>query len=189
MTLIQSMMQHLAAAGNFGLARRLYDDFHLGTQKAGANFVNDGGFESPKSVPPFAWSLVEQTDFWAAPQPRQGGGRYLILSATGGRAGDLARQLLQLGPGSYRLSATAGNVPTTGYQRPTITLRCADGDKAVLITARPSAAGPEAQAIAGNFSVPGRCEFQWIAISLSGADTAPTDLPWIDDVTITRTGG
>jgi hypothetical protein len=95
--------------------------------------------------------------------------------------------LLQLRPGTYRLTARVGEVPRETYQRPTVTVRCADGDKETLISAKPEA--PDASSIDRTFSVGGACGFQWVAISMTGPETDRGERPWVDDVSIVRSSG
>lgn len=187
MALIEAMMQRFAAMGEYRYARELYDHFKLARAR-GNNLLNDGGFESHEGVTPFAWSIVEEADLWAAPEPIAKRGSALVLSASGGRSGDLARQLVQLPAASYRLSATFGNVPSESYLRPTLSVRCATGSKTGLIALRPSRAGSGAQTATASFSVPAACGYQWILISLTGPETDAVQLPWIDDVAIIPIG-
>jgi hypothetical protein len=184
--LIESLMQRLADAGETGLLGEVADHFKLAPK--GSTPVTNGGFESTAGLRPFTWSLTGDTDLWAAPELGPRGGNVLALNASSGQSGDLARQLVQLRPGRYRLSADVGNVPDEIYLRPTLTVRCADGDRAQLVTLKPASEGPNAQRMGTTFVVPQGCSLQWLAVSMSGTDSAPTDLPWIDNVAIAPGG-
>jgi hypothetical protein len=184
--LIESLMQELADAGETGLLAEVADRFKLAPK--GSALVNNGGFESTAGVRPFTWSLTGDTDLWAAPELGPRGGKVLALNASSGQSGDLARQLVQLRPGRYRLSADVGNVPDEIYLRPTLTVRCADGNRAQLVALKPSSEGPNAQRMGTNFVVPRDCGLQWLVVSMSGTDSAPSDLPWIDNVAIAPGG-
>lgn len=186
--LIVGLMQQLAAKGEFHLARQLFGRFYPTPGKTG-ELVNDGSFEGGRKIAPFSWSLVEDPDLWAVIEPSPGHGNVLKLSASQGHGGEVARQLLQLAPGTYRLAAKTGNVPLESYQRPRLSIRCAEGSGTTAIDTRPTSPGDGVRTLGGTFSIGPGCAFQWIAVSISGGDTEPTDLPWIDDITISRSAG
>lgn len=188
LALIRAMLQRFSAIGEYRLAQQLYDQFGLAGE-SGPALINDGGFDSQTGTLPFTWLFLEEADLWAAPGSLEGGNRVLMLSASSGRSGDLASQLVQLPAGKYRVAARFGNVPREAYQRPTLNVRCAEGTKAPLAMLRPPQAGSAVQQIATTFSVPGNCVFQWILVSLAGPDTQAVDQTWIDDVAITRIDG
>lgn len=188
--LLGKAMWRYASTDDYQPALALHERFQLdGSQSHGAGRINDGGFEGGNALPPFAWSYTQDASLWAAPEEMPAGNHALLLSATNGASGDLARQLLQLRPGTYRLTARFGEVPRETYQRPTLTVRCADGDKATLISVKPEFGRASESSIGRTFSVGGSCEFQWIAISMTGPEIDRSERPWVDDVSIVRLSG
>lgn len=188
--LIGKAMWRYASTGDYQPALEFHERFDLGARKSsGADRINDGGFEGSNALPPFAWSYVQEADLWAAPEEMSARNHALLLSAAGGKSGELARQLLQLRPGTYRVKARFGEVPRETYQRPTLTIRCADGDKATLVSAKPESDEAGESSIDSAFSVGGSCEFQWIAISMTGPEIERSERPWVDDVSIVQSGG
>lgn len=187
MALIEAMMQRFAATGEYRLAAELHDHFKL-ARNTGSNLVNDGGFDTGKGVQPFAWSLVEEADLWSAPELQTGRGKVLVVSASGGRSGDVARQLLQLPAGAYRVSAKFGNVPSDGFNRPKVRVSCAESPDTDLAALVPTRAGSNGERVEQTISVPGSCSFQWIAVAIAGSETGGADLPWVDDVSIAHAG-
>ena len=178
----------LASAGKFAEAWDLYQHFHFGTANTG---VQDGGFEARDGIAPFAWQLTQDADLEAYREPSPAGkGQALALSANSGRGGVVARQLLKLAPGSYTFRATVGDVPTDSFERPQVAIACASETRSPdLLALSPPAAGEAARPVAGSFSVPSGCGFQWLSLSIAGDGPAGDAVPWIDDIAINRSSG
>jgi hypothetical protein len=150
-----------------------------------------GDFESAGGYAPFAWSLAQEGDLWAERQagPEGSHGHVLAVSAHSGRTGEAARQLVRLAPGTYRLSATVGNLPTDPFERPEIRVRCAEDENATpLIGLRPRQAGVQARSLEGRFTVPSGCRFQWLTIAVAGDGPEPELIPWVDEIRLGRAG-
>jgi len=184
--LIETLTQRLADAGETDLVLALADHFRLAT--GGPTLVANGGFESRGGVQPFDWSLTGEADLWAAVEPGPRGGKVLALNASNGQSGNLARQLVRLPPGTYRLSAEVGNIPGDTYLRPTLTVRCAGQNQVELARVKPTSDGARTQRVGTTLIVPQDCCLQWILVSMSGADQPPDDLPWVDNVALVRSG-
>ena len=188
--LIGIAMWRYASTGDYEAAVELHDRFQAGDRIAvDANQINGGGFETDDELPPFGWSYVQESGLWAAPEALPDRNRALLLSASSGKSGELARQLLQLRPGRYRLTARSGEVPLEIYQRPTLTVRCAGDDNTTLASAKPDSDRAGAGSINRTFSVDGSCRFQWITISLTGPEIDRGERPWVDDVSIVQVDG
>jgi len=139
--------------------------------------VRDGGFEAAGVLPPFDWSLADETDLSASREPKQdGSGLELVLRATDGRSGDLARQLLLLAPGTYRLGVTASGAASDSVIRAAVVVACAGaggGERLRL----PLSATSRAR-LHGDFTIPAGCRAQWLTITAPsglGADPVTVD--------------
>ena len=188
MAVIEALLHRYAATGQFGAASELYEAFGF-PRGSYQNLLNDGSFDAKRGFEPFAWDLTEESDLWAIPESNADGRVVLTLFAADDREGQLARQLVSVRPGRYRLSAVVGNVPQDAYRRQTLSVTCATGDQAQLVSLKPANPGKRMQTMAATFAAPGGCEFQWVAISLAGQDSEESEVPWIDDVALQPAGG
>ena len=171
--LLSSAMTRLADAGRADLAGRLAPV---------SGKLTNGGFEAQSGLVPFDWRLAEEGDFDAEIDARADGrGNALFLDARSGRGGTVARQLLTLAPGRYRLTGTVGDV--AAGEIPTVYLACA-GQAPVIGRFRTRAAPAGGAPFAIDFAVPSGCAGQWLSIEA----VAPLDVsdrrPWIDDLRI-----
>jgi hypothetical protein len=107
----------------------------------------------------------------------------LSLIAGSDRSGTVARQLILLAPGRYRLTGLVGEVPGPEAQRPAIVFACINSaDTPLHQFTLPSANG--VRHIQEPFVVPADCPAQWLSIVIrSGSDSA-ADSPWIDHLQI-----
>jgi len=162
------LVQTLVAAGDFERAQSVWSAITGSRRPAGA-LVYDLGFSEPKAPPPFNWTLTSSSLGLAERQP---GGRLHVLYY-GQDNGTLARQLLVLKPGRYRLRmrtvGDTGSPPVLSW-----TVTCAD-TSAVLLNA------PLAPRINASFVVPSDCGGQ--QLELRG--TAP-ELPHTFDITVSE---
>lgn len=143
--------------------------------------VRDSGFDRDGELPPFDWMLTAEENLAGLRQsrPDQNNNAALIVYSQGGRTGDVARQLLRLGPGSYRFGARVGNVPRGDEGQPSARLECVTGG-ARLFSSQFRQIGQ-----GQTFSVPANCPFQWLIIAGGGVE-GDQALPWIDDIAIAR---
>jgi hypothetical protein len=132
--------------------------------------IYDPSFRGLDAPPPFNWSLTSSTVGLAE---REGGGLHVLFY--GQNDGVLARQLLLLPPGSYRLRFTLGE----GGVHPeslSWSIRC---DKSVSAL---SSADIVATAAGGwSFEVPPDCPAQWLELTARSEDISQQS-----DVTIGR---
>jgi hypothetical protein len=176
-----SAVLRLVNDGEYARAYQLYRSVtRSGARRPG---VNDGGFDAVPAVPPFDWTFVEEMDL-SASREASGDGYVLRLHSSQGRAGIVARQLLVLPAGRYRLSFTAGDVSATALARPSVTLSCANDNARQLVRTNAPAARVAGQA-AANFSIPSEgCTAQWLSINVNTAADEQTIEPWIDQISI-----
>ena len=161
------MLDTLVKVGQGRQARALWAR-DAGVADAGA-LIHDGRFTDGRSPPPFNWQLAGSAI--GLTERQKGGGLHVIFHGT--QMGALARQLLVLAPGTYRLSAD-------------VRARIADPRALSWTIECPGAAAPIANlpversgALAWRFTVPAGCAAQWL--SLAGR---PGDIGGDSEVTI-----
>ena len=134
---------------------------------ASREWLYDAGFSEPVAPAPFNWELTSSTIGLAERQP---GGR-LHAIFYGQEDGVLARQLLVLPPGPYRLT-----LQLSGDPRPLRwSIRCDKGSEVARVALDVAAAR------GWSFQVPPGCPAQWL--ELAGASS---DMPQRSEVTISR---
>jgi hypothetical protein len=160
------LIKALVTAGDYEQAYPVWRSLSHAKQPPGA-LIYDAGFSDSKSRAPFNWTLTSSALGLAE---RQGGGRLHVVYY-GQDDGVLARQLLLLKPGRYRLrmrgSGDAGNTAPLNW-----TVTCAGSATQLLKLA----VGPT---MGGVFVVPGGCTGQWLELA-----AAAPELPRTVDVTI-----
>ena len=181
---LQTFLNRLVQQERFDLAWIVYQSAVPGRGSAVAALRN-GDFEQSGGFVPFDWSLTDEGDLLAVRGARPDGrpGAALSLVARNNRAGPLARQLIRLAPGRYRIVFEAGSIPASPADRPRLTLGCATGGQ-VLGELRPAAAGETAQRVVGSIVIPQACRWQWLTISLNSGDASGDIDPWIDNLAI-----
>jgi hypothetical protein len=157
---LPALLDALINAGEYGKARAIWAANVRTT--APARTIYDAGFADSDSPPPFNWLLMSSTVGLAERQP----GAQLHVIFYGREDGWLARQLLVLAPGAYRMTmAASGNL---GDARALAwSIRC---DKSQT----PFAAVPldVAAARAWIFTVPAGCPAQWLELTGVSSDVA-----------------
>lgn len=147
----------LIARQEFAAARELLEGKRTGP------LLRDGAFREASNASPFAWQLTSSYDFGA---DRAGGngeaGSGLSIFASRDRGGEVARQLLTLAPGSYRLTTTASGVAAEPGDRPYWMLACARPNTPE-IGRLDLAPGRRARA-EGRFQVPAGCGGQYLIL-------------------------
>ena len=182
--LIGLAIRRLVDLHAFEAAHRVY----LSAQPRGANataLVRDGGFEGQSRLPPFDWEYRSEPGLSGYVQQRDGGQTALFISGESGRSGHVARQLLLLRPGRYRLSAQTGDVAADGTSRPLVAIGCAGTNSTQLARIRFPATVEGGGAVSGTFAVPaGNCTAQWLTIETAASLDSLTTTPWIDSIAV-----
>lgn len=124
-------------------------------------YVNDPEFDRPGALPNFVWTLgtTDGIDIIRKADDGQGG-HGIGFGVEGDRAGEIARQLLTLSPGRYRLSIIGQSNVTDGSQAPTWSVTCADVPLALLHMEM--VAGRSR--LVGGFDVPPACAGQLLVL-------------------------
>ena len=157
---LPTLLNSLVATRQYQRAREIWGSVAQ-VQGAGSRLY-DGDFVEAKAPGPFNWVLMSSTVGLAERVPR--GGLHVIFY--GRDDGLLARQLLVLPPGTYRLSmAVAGSAADTHAL--TWSLRC-DGAQAPLSAIPLDIAGSRAW----SFSIPSGCGAEWLELSGVSTDVA-----------------
>ena len=164
------LLNSLVAAHQYAKAKAIWTNVSR-VRRAAASLVYDAAFSDPRPPAPFNWSLVSSTVGLAERQP--GGGLHVIFY--GHDDGVLARQLLLLAPGRYRVTMAASGVAADDRAL-NWSIRCDTSQ-------RPFSAAPvDVAASRGwTFTVPAACEAQWL--ELSGVSS---DMPQQSEVSIRK---
>lgn len=177
----------LAGRGAIGEAYAIYRDARPEPERSA--LLRNGGFESGDSLGPFDWWLVDESGLAAVRERRDGssGDFALSLVAGNGRGGEVARQLLVLRPGRYRLTMRAGDIVGDPLARPIVQFACARGQQTSLAQIRLPTATSGGSRIAETITVPSSgCEAQLLTISTGSLLEQPPVTPWVDGLALTR---
>jgi hypothetical protein len=168
---LQTLLARLVEARHYGQAQAIWAAVSNVRVGPGTLLFN-GGFSESVAPAPFNWELSSSTAGLAERRP--GGGLHVMFY--GQEDGTLARQLLVLPAGSYRLSLSV-QPGSSNAESLYWTVRCAAGN-AELGRVRLD------QAASGwTFEVPASCPAQWLEL----VGSAP-DVPRQSDVTIANLG-
>jgi hypothetical protein len=170
------LVQSLVAAGQYGEAYRVWAKTAR-VQPAADQTVFDAGFAGSDAPPPFNWTLTTSTVGLAERQP----GGHLRVIFYGQEDGVLARQLLLLKPGRYRLAMAVSGDPHAGILSWSVT--CADS-KAQLLSLPLSDAKKAASGVA--FEVPANCAAQYLDLTGTAPDPAQQADVTIGGLTLKR---
>jgi hypothetical protein len=155
-----TLLDSLINAGQYSRAHAIWST--VADVSAEPALVYDPEFRSPEPPPPFNWSLTSSVVGSAERQP----GNRLHLIFYGNRDGVLARELVMLPAGKYRLRVQLGG----GAVHPELlfwSVRCAGSDQ-------PVSRAPIRQAadVGWTFLIPEECPAQWLELSGQSGDIA-----------------
>ena len=172
-------LRHMVDLGAAPQAYALYRQVRV-FPEGRMSLLRGGDFEVAGLLTPFEWQLTDGADRQGIREARDGAEGQFALSLYGDRAGEVARQLMILSPGAYRLSGLAGSV-SEGAPQPSIAVVCAK-DAAVLTSiALPRGSRTR---FAGTFQVPAGCAAQWLFVSIAGSLDRQVEAPWIDAIDV-----
>lgn len=142
--------------------------YELWRRFVGANptdLIYDANFTGQPGPPPFNWELFAN-DVGAAERSRDGG---LEIEFFGRKSGPLARQLLMLRPGRYRLEFAAEGNATGQGSRIVVQLGCRGSESTLAeIVLRGLTFTP--RGAAADITVPAGCDAQWLAFAGQAAE-------------------
>ena len=154
------LVERLLRDGDLGRARRLWLRFTGARPGKGGELLYDGSFTNPPRPGPFGWQLSEMS----AGAAELGRGLGLAVSYFGRERADLARQIVLLAPGRYRLQS---KVSGDGRAEPSALgwrLACLDSSNELvnlplgLVTSSPSQ-------VDADFVVPADCKGQTLSLT------------------------
>jgi hypothetical protein len=178
--MIRTLLSRLVNERRYALA---FSSYRRLTDSDGSVLI-DGDFERRPRFAPIEWQLSVETDLGAYLENASGGGHALFVRSDDGRGGVLARQLIGLGSGSYRLTAQIGGISGPSSDPPYISLRCADGDQRELARVA-FVSGARSGKLDRVFAVPAlHCAAQWISIQMPSAFESGDREAWIDKLQI-----
>lgn len=181
---VSMTLNRLVALGAYRDAQILYERSIGEPDEA----IRNGGFERPNRLQPFDWTVAGEPTYSGIIETRAGWPGDNVLTVTGTEANDVARQLLLLAPGRYRLDAKTANVRQEPETRPRLNITCVSGQK--IVASIPFApAGTSPASMTGQFVVPANCPAQWLTLRNTPAFDPVESEPWIDDITVRRTAG
>lgn len=157
---LDAVLARLVATGRYAVAQAVWRQ--ATGERGPLPTVRDGGFEAAGGLAPFGWTLNNAGDLSATREPN-GSGTALVLRTARGAAGELARQLVLLAPGEYRLSLTATGAASDRFSQAVVSVTCL-GEATGGERLRLPIAATTRQRLAGSFSIPGDCPAQSLAI-------------------------
>lgn len=152
--------------------------------------LSNGGFEEQSANPPLDWEFQSTPDYDAAQGSYGGaieGKAALYLRASPGVAAQVARKVLFLSPGLYRLSALAGEGQDPPLTEANLIVACATANGAVGHTLGKLAfinVGPRQRQTTTIAVPPGDCTGQWMMVTLQGSAASESGA-WLDSITLT----
>jgi hypothetical protein len=182
-TQTQQLLTRLTAASAFPLLARMRPA--IVPSAAGRGLLLDPGFDAEAGMFPFGWTLFETSGLSARRMPNAstGSGLHLVFQADTGRGGELARQLVFLRPGNYRLQWIGGHNAPDRIGAPVWSVTCPTAPPRSLLSADMVQASG-AQRGFGDFAVPADCAGQWIQLAARANNSPQGVAGWIDRVEI-----
>lgn len=187
--LLRIVLTRLVKYGEYASAQAIYQEA-MRSRPASRSLVQNGDFQNDPLLPPFDWTMIDEPELAALRQVRQGTDHEfsLFLVAKNGRAGEVARQLLMLEPGGYRIAAVVGDVKGEADSRPTLSLTCAQGAKDPLVRLHGVDAPSSGVAIRQDFRIPPHgCPAQWLTLSIGSSFDGKAS-PWVDSIAVQTLG-
>lgn len=172
---INEWVGNMVARREFDLAARTVDVFVPRAPVIRQGFSTKT-FGEDVSIAPFGWQFTQSGDI-SATGASDGG---LVMNVVRGGGGLIARRLMALRPGTFRISGTLKAEPGAESELPQLAVYCADTPAAVdrlAFRSLPSAAG--SYAASGTISIHAGCPFQWLEIrspSVDSIDSRSTEL-------------
>lgn len=183
--LLVSGMTRMATLGGVRQAYEVDRAARRGGDRS-TQLLRNGSFETDRNVPPFDWSMASDSGLAAFREVLDAGRQdhALFLVAEPGRAGEVARQLVMLPRGRYRLLFSAGAVVGERISRPEVVVTCLSSDRPALLTIRVPEAPAAGISLRGDFDVPAAaCDGQWLSIR-AGSGIDQQNMPWLDQFEI-----
>jgi hypothetical protein len=147
--------------------------------------LGDAGLAPGGAWPPFDWAVMDTGNYGAAGSP---GDRSLQVYAQGGSRGTVARRLIRLDPGAYRLSATATVGQGDAGGEALWSISCADGQAAPIATLQFGGQSGRQTKQASVRIAPG-CAWHWLNLEVGSPSESGRFQAAIDGLRIDRLPG
>lgn len=179
--LSRHILERMVRDGHYADALEFYRQLN-GLPRSNAELLRDGGFGQDRKLPPFDWWLRDEADLSASKEVFGAADVRLVLRASGGRGGEVARQLLTLPAGTFEISGRAGETGSGRLVQPIIGIRCLNKPELIRFALPPSTEA--AVSFKQTFAIPAQsCGAQ--TISIRAAPATETEA-WVDDIQIRR---
>jgi hypothetical protein len=153
----RELIKQLVQTGEFALAVRLYS-LSAGTPPSLG--IASLSFARPQGFPPLDWQTFSEGGFSATVDPDA---EALLVSIMSGSRSTVARKLLELEPGSYRVESSISGLP--GSAQVSAGLRCADTARGAPTSRTSLANGGEVGSLT---AYGGACRYYWLEIDVDG---------------------
>lgn len=178
---LQSLADRLVTESRFADAKALDALF---TQRGNiSSGPRDGGFDQPEGLTPFRWELGinNAADVQRSVRSDRTGDTALFFVVDNPSRHVVARQLIDLAPGRYVLSAEAQTEEAEGDWIMDWSVACPGAELGVV---RWTSIDRDWSARRTGFTVPAGCGFQWVSMSTQGGPSASRLVGWSDNVAI-----
>ncbi|MES2755175.1 MAG: hypothetical protein V4659_10960 [Pseudomonadota bacterium] len=177
----------LTADQKVELADRLVQDRQFSAAAQLMDRARDPALVTTGSVGPFGWKLATGYGWGAERAGGKGpGANTILLHTTADYSGEVARQLVVLRPGPYRIAVRGHHMPSLATESPFVAIGCAIDGAQNLVSLDLVATARPATEWSGHFVVPARCGGQWLTINLRPQRSdQPTDTA-IETIAIVR---
>lgn len=146
-------------------------------------FITDPSFDHPGEIASFDWALGQGGSADVLRSSDAGGGsKGIAFTVHSDRAGEVARQLLTLAPGHYRLAVRGRSNINSGEKPPAWSITCADTLQQLTSLDMPMA--PPARIISIEYDVPGGCHAQSLVLAVRPTEHASGVEGTVDRVAI-----
>lgn len=173
----------LVGAGEFENARRLARLFEMRTPDISPtnNLLVNGDFTRQPLLPPMDWALATSGHLGASIDAT---GKRLTISAIAGAFGNVARQLVELEPGNYRVGWVIDGSEAVGGNSLSVRLTCAErGVAKGRVPSIPLAAGMHQEDVVVPESA---CRWHWFSVDAHVPDDSAGFDAFLSKLSLTR---
>lgn len=167
-----------------GEVTRAFDIWRRFVGAAPDGLIYDPEFRGAPGPAPFNWELTGSAVGAAERAP--GGG--VDIEYYGRQAGTLARQLILLRPGRYRLELLADGAATGQGSRIVLKIACRGRDEP-LLAIRLEQIAAAAKRLGGDFTVPAGCDAQWLSFDGEAVEFPTNQRARITGLSLRPAGG
>ena len=186
----QSLLMRMVKDGQYQEAYRLWASLLPGHGQTIPGEPYDGGFRGLPGSPPFNWQFVNQSGVTVQTARSDApGGAALYLEYPVANASLLARQMLVLPPGPYRLSGRMRVTRQAAGAALVWSIACDAPPTAVIAHARQRGdSATDWTPFVVTFMAPADCGGQWLSLEGLAGDGFGILSAWVKDISIQRLG-